>query len=371
MTKILIAGYYGFGNIGDEAILESVINKLSTKLDNIEIEVLSAKPNKTLDKYDIPCIDRRSFPQVLKAIKKCDLLVIGGGSLLQDITSKKSIYYYLAIIYMGLAFNKKIMMYSQGIGPIHRRMNRSLTSQLLNRVDFITVRDNNSKKQLVNMGVTDSKIAVAADPVIGLMKTGKDVGLDILRKHQKNFDENKPTIGIAFRYWNNNEEKINKILVNATNRLFDLLEANIVFIPFHHSEDIKVLRAIEPRIQGKGILIKEKYGVQEMLSIMENMDLLVGVRLHSLIFSAVAQIPMIAISYDPKVEYFMKSLGLKAFSRIEDLEEEALVAEVMKVWQNREELSQNINSNVEKVRERLKINEETIERIIDNYSDVR
>ncbi len=369
MTKILIAGYYGFGNIGDEAILESVINKLSSKLGDIEIEVLSAKPNKTLDKYNIPCIDRRSFPQVVKAIKKCDLLVIGGGSLLQDVTSKKSIYYYLAIIYMGLAFKKKIMMYSQGIGPIHRNINRGLTSWLLSKVDFITVRDKNSRKELIKMGVTENKIAVAADPVIGLKKTGKEIGLEILKKHQKNFDESKSTIGLAFRYWNNNEEKINEILVNTTNRLSDLLDVNIVFIPFHHSEDIKVLRAIEPKMQNKVVLVKEKYGVQEMLSIMENLDLLVGVRLHSLIFAAVAQIPMIAISYDPKVEYFMKSLGLTSFSRIEDLEEEALIAEVADVWQNREELSQTIMNNVEKVRERLKINEEKIERLISNNSD--
>lgn len=369
MTRILIAGYYGFGNIGDEAILEAVITKLRSKLNDVEIEVLSAKPNITFEKYNIPCIDRRSFSQVMKAIKNCDLLVIGGGSLLQDVTSKKSIYYYLAIIFMGLAFSKKIMMYSQGIGPIKRKINRALTSWLLKRVDFITVRDINSKNELIKMGISKSKVEVSADPVIGLKMSGKELGFEILRKHKKSFDNTKPTIGLAFRYWNNNDKKLNKILINTTKRLSDQLNANIVFIPFHHNEDIKVLQAIEPNIQDIGILIEEKYGVQEMLSIMQNFDLLVGVRLHSLIFSAVAQIPMIAISYDPKVEFFMESLGLEAFSTIEDLEEDALIDEVKNVWQNREELTQNIIENVERVREKLIINEETIKKIIDNSTD--
>ena len=366
MTKILIAGYYGFGNIGDEAILQSVITKLSDRLDNIEIQVLSAKPNKTLDKYNIPYIDRKSFLGVLKAVRDCDLLVIGGGSLLQDVTSKKSIYYYLAVILMGIAFRKKVMMYSQGIGPIKRKINRYLTSFLLNRVDFITVRDNNSKNELIDMGVLEGNIAVAADPVIGLNKTGKQKGLSILKNNYENFDETKPLIGLAFRYWKNNDVKINEILVNITDKLSRQLNANIVFIPFHHNEDIKILTAIEPRIEEKGILIKEKYGVPEMLSIMENLDLVIGVRLHSLIFAAVAQIPMIAVSYDPKVEFFMESLGLKAFSKIENLEEEALINEINKVWKNRQQLGEIINKNAEKLKETLTINEDIIKKIIND-----
>ena len=114
MIHILISGYYGFNNIGDESILRAVVDNLRTKLDNIDITVLSKNPNSTAQKYGVDSVNRKSVKDIIKAVRKCDLLISGGGSLLQDVTSKKSILYYLMIIWVGLFFRKKVFIYSQG-----------------------------------------------------------------------------------------------------------------------------------------------------------------------------------------------------------------------------------------------------------------
>ena len=106
--------------------------------------------------------------EVIRAIGKCDLFISGGGSLLQDVTSTRSILYYLALMMMALIFRKPVMVYANGIGPINKKMNRILTRVILNRVDYITLRDEDSKAFLHQLGVTNENIIVTADPVFTL-----------------------------------------------------------------------------------------------------------------------------------------------------------------------------------------------------------
>ena len=81
---------------------------------------------------------------VIRAMRSCNLF-ISGGSLLQDITSTRSLLYYLALMKIALIFNKPVMVYANGIGPINRKLNKILTRSILNRVDYITLRDQDSK----------------------------------------------------------------------------------------------------------------------------------------------------------------------------------------------------------------------------------
>lgn len=146
MYRILISGYYGFNNIGDESILTAVIGSMKEKLGDVEITVLSHDPASTAEKYNIKSCDRKSLPAILSAVRKCDLLVSGGGSLLQDVTSKKSILYYLFIMAAASALGKPFFIYSQGIGPINSNFNRRLTASVLKRAKGIVVRDTSSKQ---------------------------------------------------------------------------------------------------------------------------------------------------------------------------------------------------------------------------------
>ena len=107
MAKIAISGYYGFKNFGDEAILSVLVNHLKS-LQNTDITVFSSDVEYTEKTYGVKVVKRFCLKNVLKTIKDCDVLVSGGGSLLQDVTSLKSLIYYAFIIAMGLFFNKKV-----------------------------------------------------------------------------------------------------------------------------------------------------------------------------------------------------------------------------------------------------------------------
>ena len=123
MNKVVISGYYGFNNIGDESILTAIISNIKDNIEDIDITVLSKDPELTYKNHEVDAINRRDIFGIIKEIKNCDLLISGGGSLLQDVTSSRSILYYLAIILIGIFFKKKVMIYSQGIGPINKNIN--------------------------------------------------------------------------------------------------------------------------------------------------------------------------------------------------------------------------------------------------------
>ena len=176
MYKILISGYYGFNNIGDESILRTVIDNLREKLADIDITVLSQDPAQTSEKYGVKAARRMSLWDILRCVWRCDLLLSGGGSLLQDATSGRSILYYLFILRLAQLMGKETFIYSQGIGPISDPRNRRLAASALRRASGIVVRDAKSRDLLLEIGVPEDLIHVTADPVIRVKKADPGPG---------------------------------------------------------------------------------------------------------------------------------------------------------------------------------------------------
>ena len=362
MNKIVISGYYGFNNIGDESILTAIISNIRDSIDDIDITVLSKDPELTYKKHHVDAINRKDILEIIREIRKCDLLISGGGSLLQDVTSSRSILYYLVIMMIGIMFRKKVMIYSQGIGPINKPFNKIFTKYVLNKVDFITLRDEKSQRVLQDINVDNKNINVTADPVIGLKRGNVDLGYEILKKSGLENNE-KPLVGFAIRGRDENEELVN-IIANVSDEIIDGLGVNVVFIPFHHGEDIEIIDEIQKKMKNKAVCLKGKYDINEMLSIIGNLDLLIGVRLHSLIFGAVMNIPMIAISYDPKINNFMDYLDETVFSNIEDLESDKLLSEITEKINHEEEYKLQLYNKIEYLKERLHKNEDIISELL-------
>ena len=181
-NKILISGYYGFDNSGDDAILRAIVNDLNNNIENVEITVLSKNPSYTEKVYKINAVNRFNIKAVIETIKSCDLFISGGGSLLQDVTSTRSLLYYISLMRMAKFFNKKVMVYANGVGPINGRMNRIWTRRILNKVDLITLRDEDSRIFLEELKVDNENIYVTADPVFTLNPTKPDKVINILKK---------------------------------------------------------------------------------------------------------------------------------------------------------------------------------------------
>ena len=141
--KILLSGYFGFDNVGDEAILNAMVKGIRKEMPDAELVAMSANPELTARKNGIRAIDRMSIISIMKEMRDMDLFISGGGSLFQDVTSRRSILYYLGVAYLAkVIFKKKVMIYSQGIGPVTDPKNRERMAKLFRKLDIINVRDN-------------------------------------------------------------------------------------------------------------------------------------------------------------------------------------------------------------------------------------
>lgn len=342
--RVVLSGYFGFHNAGDETILFAMVQALKKISPELELTVLSSEPEKTAKLYGVKAVNRWRFTDILKALMDCDLLLSGGGSLLQDTTSAKSPFYYLWIIFLAKLLGRPVAIYAQGIGPLKGFISRKLTGWLFNRAQLITVRDDASKELLLSLGVKRS-VTVTADPVLALTADSWDaaVGRDILSKYGINREPEERLLGVCIRGWQNNEFLPGLALACDT-----LAEAGwkVIFIPMHFPGDVQIAAEAAKLMHHEALLLNENYGPVELLSLTANMDLVVGMRLHSLIYAAVAGVPPVGISYDPKVDSFLEQIGRQSLINIQDLNPKVLVEYVSCMHEHRTEV-------VEEIRKRL------------------
>lgn len=364
MYNILISGYYGFNNIGDESILRTVIDNLREKLPGVEIAVLSQSPAQTAEKYGVRAARRMNLWDILRSVWRCDMLLSGGGSLLQDATSGRSILYYLFILRLAQLLGKRTFIYSQGIGPISTPRNRRYTAYVLSRTDGIVVRDGKSRDLLLELGVPGELIHVTADPVIRVRKPGEELGLRILEEEGCPKREGRLTVGWAVKSRKPNRDFLREVEKSIL-WLREEYGADSVLIPFFHDEDVGICQAVAEHLSGRAGCLRKKHLSEETLSIIGCMDVLVGVRLHSLIYAAVMGVPMIGISYDPKVESFLSSIHRPTPFTVEEFTLERFQAAFRDAMDRREEIRKTTEQCLDHLISKLDQNEELIRAIME------
>ncbi len=340
MSKIVISGYYGFNNAGDEALLTAILASLRAIEPKADITVISGNPGNTIVKHQVKSLYRFAAVRLLRAIGEADLVISGGGSLLQDVTSKRSLIYYLSIIAAAKWKGRKVMLFAQGIGPIRNRLMRLLTRLVVNKADAITVRDRDSAEELARMGVPVAKVEVTADPVLMLNPESKVMGKAILA--EAGLDPYKPIIGVSVREWPENQRCL-KQLATALGKLSEKYNAQIAILPLQVSMDLKdsqLLQSYLPKIRNRVALLQGDYSTEEFLSIIGSFRLLIGMRLHALIFAAVMKVPLMAISYDPKVDSFLKVIGTEAVGTVETLDARNVEKAAEDLWGRKSQLQE-------------------------------
>ena len=356
MNKIVISGYYGFANAGDEAMLTSIVRALRGVQPDIDLTVISGNPAETAAKHKVKSIYRFNFCEIYNAVKNADMLLSGGGSLLQDVTSLRSLFYYLFIISMGKMAGKKVLLYSHGIGPIRNALARRLTKFVCGKADLITVRDADSEAELLKMGFDGSNIMVTADSVLALPVADKAIGQKILA--DAGVDLSKPVLGISVRPW---ADDINcfKVIAAALKQFKQQHDAQIVLLPLQYPTDLKSCAALADFLKMEsGIFFLDKpFTTEEFLSLIGNFKLLLGMRLHALVFAAVMKVPLLAISYDPKVDAFVNTAGGVLVGSVEDISASRLLGVLEAAW-DKPPLVQN--EKMEQLRRKARLNlEET------------
>ena len=322
--KIIISGYYGFGNLGDEAILISIIDRLNAEIENPEIVVLYTKAeSEQLKVYkNVRCVYRMNPISIFFEMLNADLVISGGGGLLQDSTGFTTVLYYLGIVKMALFLKKKVLFYAQGIGPLNLDKSKKLITNTVNKVNFITVRDNDSAELLKSLKIDKAPVVVTADPVISMEKLPQNEIDELVKKYIPNFKKNNnPNIGISARPWKSDNNYI-EILAKSCDELIKKYNANIYIIPFQIQQDLAICKEIKEKMEGEAEIIMPpnsedsifQFSPKEIAGIIGQMDLIIAMRLHALIFSFPFKIPSAGIVYDPKVGIFAKQAGMESFN---------------------------------------------------------
>lgn len=349
MSEIVISGYYGFGNAGDEAMLAAMIEVLTELASDVKITVISGNPADTRSRHGVASVYRLNYPEITRVLSRSQLLISGGGSLLQDVTSDRSLYYYLSIMMLAKKLSTPVMLYAQGIGPVRGRLAQGIMRYVGNMVDLITVRDEGSRDELKRLQITKPPVYVTADPVLAMHQVDKQAGRMILAK--AGIESRLPLIGISVREWKD-WVHYKQVLVQVADQAAAEFGARIVFLPMQWPEDVAVSKRVASRTKHGAIVLSEEYSTSELLSLVGNFDLLIGVRLHALIFAAIMHVPMVGISYDPKIERFLETLGEHHAGTLQTVSVDKLLDKVRQLWPAAVSSSQHKSEQSRSLREK-------------------
>ncbi len=329
MKRLLLSGYYGYGNAGDEAVLAGLVAGFrAVSSAELDLTALSGNPSETRTAHGIGAVDRYRPAALLPAIARCNLFLSGGGSLLQDVTSAHGIFYYLGVVRLAQMLGKKTMFIAQGVGPLTLPRSRRLVAAVANKLDAITVRDPDSARLLSEIGVSRPPVEVTADPALLLS-----------RPPAPNSGGAGSGFGVALRPWHGQEQ----LGVQTAAACFPGLHGQTPrLLPMQPGSDT----AIAVQFAGEWARLQESAApaplasppndLDALLSIIAGCDMMVGMRLHALILAAAAGVPSVALAYDPKVAAFMQASGQgDAVYDLSAPDADALAEMIGRVWQGR------------------------------------
>jgi polysaccharide pyruvyl transferase CsaB len=314
-ARVLLSGYYGFGNLGDEALLEVIVTQMRRRFPDARLEVLSATPQRTAAAYAIEATPRWDWPAVRAAISRSDVVLSGGGGLLQNGTSLRSLLYYATILRTAARARRKTMIFAQSIGPLDF-WGRLVVRQCCKGLDRATVRDERSRRLLQEL-TPDTPIERTADPVFlyDAPEGEDDLAAEGLGPESGAYAVVSVRKAPGFR-----EGKA--VLARAVDRLAQTHGIRCAFLPLGGAPDAAVSTEVIRGCASNPVLLPEST-LAKAASILRGARVVIGMRLHALVLAARYGVPFLSVAYDPKVaalcedlEYPLESLWTSGERRL-------------------------------------------------------
>jgi polysaccharide pyruvyl transferase CsaB len=314
--RVMISGYYGFDNLGDELILKVLVDEL--KSHQVDVTVLSQNPSKTAAQYGVRAIKRTSVLDIIDELAKTNLFISGGGGLFQDATGPMSAIYYGGLIHLAQFFEVPVCFWAQGVGPLRKPMSRKMAASAMNRCEIITVRDEGSAALVKDL--TGTRPEITADPV-WLLNTGKHRTEGPRNMRDKHRRHEPWRIGISLRPWHELTDKREQALADQLKALAKLVDCPVEFwlLPFQKEEDTHLLEGFAKRLENAANAKTVFIPPGEVMEKVGHCHAIIGMRFHSLILGLLHQIPVYGLVYDPKVASLLAMFKLQG-SRIDALE---------------------------------------------------
>ena len=290
MSKFIVSGYIGFDNFGDEAIASLLVKKLKQRGAE-KITLISSNPKRTSNLYGVESCGMLKF---FNSICEADILISGGGSLLQDVTSIKSLLYYLGVIYIALFLGKKIEIFAQGIGPINSKFGRFLTKNALKRCTSISVRDKASQQLLENWGI---KSELVKDPIF-------DIEVPVCA--------NKQGVGVQLRSFKTLESRFLEQLAEEIVKRFP--DKKIFILSLQDDIDFEICKNFEKMLKEKSssisVEVLNNLSLDEVIKRISSLEYLIAMRFHANVIGIKTKVKTLAINYDIKVKKLAEEYDL-------------------------------------------------------------
>lgn len=304
-SGVVICGAYGMGNSGDEAILDAIVAEMRAIDPLMPLTVMTRDPAGASARLGLTAVHTFNFPRFLAVMRRRALYINGGGSLIQDVTSRRSLWYYLFTLRAAKRLGCKVMMYGCGIGPVKRPGGVERTRRVLNScVDAITLREPDSIEELARFGVTKPEIILASDPALTLPSAPAeevDAALEAAGAAPKG-----KYICFALRLWPGFGEKAG-VFAAAARHAHEAYGLTPVFLPINHLDDGQAAALVAEKLgDTPHVLLPGPMSSALVIGLMSRMQVVVSMRLHGLIFAAGQGVPLIGVSYDPKVTAFLR-----------------------------------------------------------------
>ncbi|MFN2305227.1 MAG: polysaccharide pyruvyl transferase CsaB, partial [Anaerolineales bacterium] len=337
MPTILICGYYGAGNLGDEAILSAMLSDLREQRNDLDFIVLSFNPGETASRYRVQSILYKDLAGLTAAAQACDLFILGGGGLFHDYwgVSEEDLFtqahigisYYCTAVLLARLYKKPVMLYAVGVGPLFHDSGEQLTRLCFENADLATLRDIESLELLENLSISSQEMHVLTDPAFSL-QPDHGAADDVL---QGLLSDELPVVGICLRNWDVgvSAQAWQKEVAQALDQFLNTHTVQLLFVPFQvSSADILVNdQKVAENVVGmmhhsdQAVVLLGDHSPETVMGILAQCQLVLGMRLHSAILAASCAVPVVGIIYDPKVKNVMHHLCMDEYGiEISELE---------------------------------------------------
>jgi polysaccharide pyruvyl transferase CsaB len=352
--RVAISGSYGGMNLGDEAILEVILKELRAAVD-VDVVVFSRNAEDTEQRHKVRAVPIREMHKddVFEELRKLDLFILGGGGILFDGLVED----VLRDVNWARELGIPVMVYAISVGPLKTPESKQLVVTALNKVDKITVRENEAKRILHDLGI-DQEIEVTADP--GLLLKPQSFTKEMLKMEGINPDS--PLVGFSLREPGPaapdlNIEQYHAILANAADFMVERFDAQILFVPMEvgDNKDPQHSHAVISKMVNaqRASVLKGEYTSAAVLGLMKHMSFAVGMRLHFLIFAGIQKIPFVPLPYASKVAGLLSDLEMP-MPPITALNVGKLCAFLDRSWDLRERIRKKLEVRIPPLQERAR-----------------
>ena len=298
---VAIGGYFGCGNLGDDAILQAFIEYTRAHYPNILICALTKKPPRDARRFGVHCFNRKNLFSLLYAFGRADAFLCGGGSLLQNVTGKLSLYYYLCMLRLSALCGAKPLLYAAGIGPLYGKRATRATLKTLSQISYISLRDEESLRFLQTQNIDSAKLHLGAD--VALLLSPPPIFRTYALLKRIDVVQNCRYICVSLKSGRHNVQSIHTLI--AALRMFCRQENILpVFLPLD-KHDIAINAEAARRLDGRILIADEP---SDITAILRGAQFLVSMRLHGLILATTVALPSLGIpsANDPKIPSFAR-----------------------------------------------------------------